>query len=103
MRNENTAEFVFTNYFRLPRKTTMENLDGYVGSGYGAIVKYGDKVIVTDVSYRGEFIAAIYKFDRKAESMGSSYVESDITFLKASEKTFEDGGHAIEWALQNCK
>lgn len=101
MRNENTNEFVFTNNYRLPRKTTMERLEMYMGSGYGAIIKYGDKVIVTDVSYRGAFIAAIYKFDRKAESTGSSYIENGITFLKASEKTFEDGGHAVEWALKN--
>lgn len=40
--------------------TTIEKLQLNVSASYGAVVQYGDKVLVTDISWKGGFTAEIY-------------------------------------------
>ena len=47
--------------YRLPNLTTMEKLSMQVSAGEGAVVKYSDKVLVTDHAWKG-FIAGVYEF-----------------------------------------
>ena len=47
------------NHYKLPNTTTMESLQIKVSAGEGAVLKMGDKVLVTDHAWKG-FIAAAY-------------------------------------------
>lgn len=47
-------------YYDFPEITSMENLQSKVTS-YGAVLRYGDKVLVTDIAWMG-FAAAVYEF-----------------------------------------
>lgn len=49
------------NHYRLPNTSTMENLSMKVTAGEGAVLKMGDKVLVTDHAWKG-FIAGVYEF-----------------------------------------
>lgn len=84
--------------YRLPNTTSMENLSMKVSAGEGAVLKYGDRVLVTDIAWRG-FIAGVYEFLETEEETGLSYVECRLNLIAMSEETFGDGGHAIAWAM----
>ena len=80
--------------------TTMEKLQCRTSASYGAVLKYGDKVIVTDADWRGGFSAAIYEFIETPEETGLEECECRLTTWKTSETNFEDNGHAIAWCIQ---
>ena len=42
--------------------TTMERLTMKVSPSYGAVLKFGDRVFVTDIHWKGGFTAEIYEF-----------------------------------------
>ncbi len=94
-------EFKTFNDYRLPITTSIESLEMDFG-GYGNVLQYGEFAIATDVNYKGRFIAAIYEFVETPNEELSD-VECKLNLIKTATETFEDGGHAIEWAIKNCK
>lgn len=82
---------------RLPIVTTMENLSMRVSAGDGAVLKYGDKVLVTDCACG--FVGAVYEFiDEPGKDFG--YIECRLNLIDVAEDVFKDGGSAIAWAMQ---
>ena len=87
--------------YRLPNTTTMENLSMQVSAGEGAVLRFGDKVLVTDHAWKG-FIAGVYEFIEDEEEKGLSYVECRLNLISFAGQTFPDGGIAIQWALKEA-
>ena len=87
--------------YRLPNTTTMENLSMQVSAGEGAVLRFGDKVLVTDHAWKG-FIAGVYEFIEDEEETGLGYVECRLNLIAVAEQTFPDGGSAIQWALREA-
>lgn len=96
-RTEDYTEIKASGY-RLPNTSTMENLSMKVTAGEGAVLKMGDKVLVTDIAWKG-FIAGVYEFIETPEEIGCGYIECRLNLIAASEELFEDGGHAIAWCM----
>lgn len=90
---------ILANGYRLPNATTMENLSTKVSASEGAVLKMGDKVLVTDHAWKG-FIAGVYEFIETPEETGYDYIECRLNLISISGELFEDGGHAIAWAMQ---
>ncbi len=88
-------------YYNFEEITSMENLQLKVSS-YGAVLKYGDKVLVTDSAWRG-FVAAVYEFVETPEEDGLDAVECRLSLLEMPDEVFEDGGHAIAWCMEKAK
>lgn len=86
--------------YRLPNSTTMENLSMKVTAGEGAVLKMGNRVLVTDIAWKG-FIAGIYEFTETPDETGYGHIECRLNLIAMSGELFEDGGHAIAWALNN--
>lgn len=86
------------NCYRLPNTTTMENLAMKVSAGEGAVLKMGDRVLVTDHGWKG-FIAGVYEFIETPEETGYGCIERRLNLIAMSEEIFEDSGHAIAWAM----
>ena len=80
-------------YYHFPEITSMENLQLKVSS-YGAVLRYGDKVLVTDIAWKG-FAAAVYEFVESPEEDGLADIECRLNLLEMTDEVFEDGGHAI--------
>ena len=77
--------------------TTMEKLQMKVGPS-GAVLKYGEKVLVTCETYYG-FTAEVYEFVETPEETGLGYIECRLSLIEKAEKHFEDGGPAIAWCI----
>ena len=84
--------------YRLPNTTTMEDLAMEVNATVGAVLKMGDKVLVADRGWKG-FIAGVYEFVDTPEETGLDEIECRLNLTAMSQEVFEDGGHAIEWAM----
>ena len=84
--------------YRLPNTTTMEKLSMQVTAGEGAVLKMGGKVLVTDAAWKG-FIAGVYEFVETPEETGLGYIECRLNLIAMSADLFEDGGHAVAWAM----
>ena len=80
--------------------TTMEKLTLSVSPSYGAVLKYGDKVFVTDCRHPGGFTAEIYEFIDNPEETGLDAYECRLSRIKTAEQLFKDNGYAIEWCLK---
>ena len=78
--------------------TTMEHLQERVSS-YGAVLRYNDRVFITDITHTGQFRASIYEF---VDEPGVDFdeIECRLFLIDTSHKTFEDAGHAIAWCLR---
>ena len=59
------------NRYRLPNTSTMENLSMKVTAGEGAVLKMGDKVLVTDHAWKG-FIAGYTSSSRHRKKPGTA-------------------------------
>lgn len=81
--------------------TTMENLVEDGCTQHGAVLKYGDKVLVCGLTYRG-FEVAIYEFVETPEETGFFDVECRIQLLEKCETIFDDGGHAMKWCFERA-
>ena len=79
--------------------TTMERLQMKVTASYGAVLKYGDRVLVTDYHWKGGFTASVYEFVETPEEAGVGDIECRLSLIYKSDKTFEDNGHAIAWCM----
>lgn len=94
-------EFRITvNGYCFERGTTMENLAMSVTPGCGLVCKYGDHVLMADYRWAGDFVAAIYEFVETPEEIGGDESECRLNFCAAAADTFDDGGHAMAWAIQ---
>lgn len=82
--------------------TTMEQLKTKVSATYGAVLQYGPLVLVTDTFYKGGFTAGIYEFAETPEEAGVDEIECRLNFCERAEKTFKDGGRAMEWCLKRA-
>ena len=87
--------------YRLPNVTTMEKLSMLVSAGEGAVLKYGDKVLVTNHAWGG-FIAGVYEFIETPDEIDGGECECRLNLIAFSEELFIDGGHAIAWAISYC-
>ena len=83
--------------------TTIEKLQMKVSASYGAVLKYGDKVFVTDIYWKGGFTAEIYEFVESPEETGLGEIECRLSPWKKASETFADGGHAIAWCISQVK
>ena len=83
--------------------TTIEKLQMKVSASYGAVLKYGDKVLVTDIHWKGGFTAEIYEFVESPEETGLGEIECRLSPWKKASETFKDGGQAIAWCLNQVK
>ena len=82
--------------------TTLEKLQ-CDGTGYCAVVKFGDKVFFTDICWKGGFIAEIYEFVETPEETGLGDIECRLSTWATAEETFEDNGHALAWCFEQIK
>lgn len=80
--------------------TTMERLSMEINPGYGAVVRFGDRVFVTDIHWKGYFTAEIYEFVETPEETGLGDIECRLSKITEATLHFEDGGHAIAWCLK---
>ena len=83
--------------------TTIEKLQLAVSCTYGAVVKYGDKVLVTDMHWQGDFTAEIYEFIEFPEDTGLGDIECRLTPWAVSEETFKDNGSALKWCFEQLQ
>ena len=78
------------------KESTIERLQIIVSPSYGAVVKYGEKVLVTDAHWQGGFEAAVYRFT----DITQTDIEAPVQLEKIAPTRFEDAGHALEWAME---
>ncbi len=81
------------------KTTTMENLamEGY--AAMGAVLRYGEDVLVVGCERFG-YHAAVYEMVETPQETGLDDVECRIGLTGAAEEVFKDGGHAMEWCLK---
>lgn len=82
------------------KTTIMENLWSSGCAEQGAVLKYGDKVLVTGLTWKG-FEAAVYEFIEDEEETGLSYIECRLNLRTANPRPFNDGGDAMKWCFEN--
>ena len=87
--------------YRLPNVTTMEKLSMLVNAGEGAVLKYGEYVLVTDHAWVG-FIAGVYEFIETPDEIDGGECECRLNLIAFPDELFIDGGHAIAWAISYC-
>lgn len=78
----------------------MEHLEMNGCSTQGAALKYGDKVLVCGLTYKG-FEAAVYEFIEDEEETGLSYIECRLNLRTTSPTPFDDGGDAMKWCFEH--
>lgn len=78
--------------------TTIEKLQGEI-STYGAVLQYKDKVLYTEIDYRGGYQAKVFEFIETPEETGFYLIECRLNLIETLEETFPDNGSAIAWCL----
>lgn len=81
-----------------PQVTTIEKLYDLLPCCYGAVLTYGDKVLVSMMNYKGEYEAAVYEFIDSIDE-GFTEIECRLNLCEVADETFKDGGHGIAWAM----
>ena len=88
--------------YRLPKKTTPEDL-GWMYSGQdGKTVMLGDYTLVTGYYYNPDgknWFAATYTFTSDHEKKLG--IEGVVELQEISGETYEDDGHALNWAIMS--
>ncbi|MBR5163741.1 MAG: hypothetical protein IKW79_06930 [Schwartzia sp.] len=79
--------------------TTMEYLKMEYYAEFGAVLRYGENVLVVGCERYG-YHAAVYEMIETPQETGLGDVECRIGLVEASEELFKDGGHAMEWCLK---
>ncbi len=80
------------------KTTTMENLALEGHAAMGAVLRYGENVLVVGCERFG-YHAAVYEMIDTPQETGLGDVECRIGLVEAAEEVFIDGGHAMEWCL----
>ena len=83
--------------------TTIEHLQLAVSATYGAVIKYDDKVFVTDITWRGGFTAMVFEFIETSEETGLGDIECRLAPWAEAKETFKDNGHALKWCFEQIK
>ena len=84
---------------RWPKTTTMEHLDEMRFGTSGAILRYGEQILVVGMECWG-FHAAIYEMVETTEETGFADIECRLNLVEAATDLFEDGGHAMVWCMK---
>ena len=84
----------------VPDRTTWEDLESemILRSSYNVVIPYGDKILVGAAKYNPDgphFFGATYEFTSDDHSH-----EGFICLSAVSRVSFEDIGHALEWAMK---
>ena len=72
-KTKKTKDYNMKAFYKFEETTNMENLQMKVSS-YGAVLKYGEQVLVTDIGWKG-FAAAVYEFIETPEETGLADIE----------------------------
>ena len=83
--------------------TTMEQLQMKVSASYGAVLKFGDRVFVTDFHWKGGFTAEIFEFVETPEETDLGEIECRLAPWAKTDERFVDNGHAIAWCMAQVK
>ena len=83
--------------------TTIEKLALGISPSYDALVRYGGKVCVAKLHYRGTYQAEIYEFIEFPEDTGMGEIECRLSPWATAEETFKDNGHALKWCFEQVK
>lgn len=84
----------------MTKLTTMENLECEMNHN-AATLKFGDHVIYTYCHYKDGYKVEIYEFiDEPGKDFDA--IECRISLIDTN-GGFEDGGHAVEWAINLIK
>ena len=89
-------------YMNYPQITTMEHLQTETSSGSGAVLKYGEHVLVTDLTFKG-YTAAVYEFIETPEETGLGDIECRISRIAQADEYFKDSGNAVLWGFEQIK
>ena len=78
--------------------TTIAKLRSAIDPDHGAVLRYGDTVLMVDRGPFGDYNAATYEM---VDSPDDGIPEEDcrLAFVAESEDVFTDAGHAIEWCI----
>ena len=82
--------------------TTIEHLQDKIPCCYGGALTFGEKALVAMVNWRGKYEAAIYEFIETPEETGLGEIECRLNLVEIADETFNDGGHAMQWALSRA-
>ena len=82
---------------RFETMTNMEKLSCNLGSS-ATVIRYGEYVMVAYRTFYG-FATAVYEFIETPDEIGLDWIECRLNLYEQADEYFEDGGHAIEWAL----
>ena len=72
---------------RWPKTTTMEHLDEMRFGTSGAILRYGEQILVVGMECWGF-------------QTGFADIECRLNLVEAAMELFEDGGHAMAWCMK---
>ena len=79
--------------------TTMELLRNHVSPANGIVMRYADRVFVSDVIPEGGFYAIVYRFVSKPKPDERDLAQKRLALKAVAETAFTDSGHAIEWCF----
>lgn len=83
--------------YRLQRTTTPEELEMKMMHNGGAILTFGDRILIAGYYYNPNgrcYYGATYSFTTDDHT-----IEGKIKLNSISDETFIDNGHAIAWAM----
>lgn len=95
----NSKTAAMANTYRLQKITTPEVLETRLMNDGGAILTFGDRILVAGYFYDPNgrsYYGATYRF-----TTADHTCEGRVELVSISEDTFEDNGHAIAWAMAN--
>ena len=86
-----------------PVETTLENLQVRFSGSYEAALQYGGHAVVAAYTWDYEArdmicVAAVYAYTSEDRN-----IEDTLRFIKTSEISFDDVGHALEWGINLAK
>lgn len=86
-----------------PAESTLENLQTRFSGSYEAVVPYGGHVVAAAYTWDYEArdmicVAAVYAYTSEDRN-----IDDTLRFIKASEISFDDVGHALEWGFNLAK
>lgn len=86
-----------------PVETTLENLQVRFSGSYEAAIQYGGHVVAAAYTWDYEArdmicVAAVYAYTSEDRN-----IDDTLRFIKASEISFDDVGHALEWGINLAK
>ena len=82
--------------------TTIAKLRNAVDHDHGAVLRYGDTVLMVDRGPFGDYNAATYEMVETPED-GIAEEECRLSFISESEEVYTDAGHAAAWCLEQAR